>query len=52
MNNLNAWTDRLVIDQEDYLREARQRTLARKVKAAHGSKEQRVRRYRGSTRPA
>lgn len=52
MNNRNVWTERLILDQEDYLREARQRTLARKAKAAHGSKEQRVRRHRGSTRPA
>lgn len=52
MNNLNAWTDRLILDQEDYLREARQRTLARKVKAAHVPKEQRVRRHRASTRRA
>lgn len=50
MNNLNAWTDRLILDQEDYLREARQRTLARKVKAGRTSKEQRVRRHRASTR--
>ncbi|WP_154402655.1 hypothetical protein [Nocardioides speluncae] len=50
MNHLNSLTDRLILDQEDYLREARQRALVRKVKAGRQSKEQKVRRHRAGTR--
>ncbi|WP_154402651.1 hypothetical protein [Nocardioides speluncae] len=50
MNNLNTWTDRLLLDQEDYLREARHRALVRKVKADRKPKEQKVRRHRAGTR--
>jgi hypothetical protein len=50
MNYLNTLTTGPLLDQEDYLREARQRALVRKVKADRESKEQKVRRHRASSR--
>lgn len=50
MNYLNTLTTGPLLDQEDYLREAHQRALVRKVKADRKPKEQKVRRHRASTR--
>ncbi|WP_154402875.1 hypothetical protein [Nocardioides speluncae] len=50
MSNLITLTDRAVLDQQDHLREARQRALVREVKANRRSNEQKVRRHRASTR--
>lgn len=48
MNNLTVLTDHLVLDQQEYLREARERSLAREAKAARTpkAKANKVRRHR------
>lgn len=43
MNNLITLTDHIVLDQQDHLREARQRALVRKVKADRRPKTRRER---------
>lgn len=52
MNYLNTLTTGPLLDQEDYLREARQRSLAREVKAARTpkAKAKEVRRHRAGSR--